>query len=71
MSSVANKQGKNDQFLSETWEAVMYIAGLALFVITLVGMMEMVTIRHPPEHTLQATQEGGLDEQQQLPIAAR
>lgn len=68
MSSVANKQEKGE-FLKEAWEAILLFGGLALFVITLVGMMEMVTIRHPPEHTLQATQERSSDEQQQLHTA--
>lgn len=70
MSSVTRVQKeKKDECLKEMWEAILFFGGLALFVITLVGMMEMATVRHPSEHTLHATKERNADEQQQLHTA--
>jgi len=65
MSSVTSstQEEKAGETVRDMWGAILSFLGLVLFVITIVGMMEMVTIRHPPEHTLQTSQERNTDEQ--------
>lgn len=63
-SVIMDTKTPNRACLKEIWEAMVWLGGLALLVTLLLGLMETVTVRHPPEDSLQKNKEERMGHEQ-------